>query len=81
MLFLCLEFICCMLNKLFIFIFAEPTVNSKSFREKLYGFFTYIIKWLFVKPKDVVYEHPEISIEFKPNTVGFFSYFSGIIYY
>jgi hypothetical protein len=50
-----------MLNKLFIFIFAEPTVNSKSFREKLYGFFTYIIKWLFVKPKDVVYEHPEIK--------------------
>ena len=70
-----------MLNKLFIFIFAEPTVNSKSFREKLYGFFTYIIKWLFVKPKDVVYEHPDISIEFKPNTVGVFSYFSGIIYY
>ena len=73
-------FICCILNKLFIFIFAEPTVNSKSFREKFYGCFTYI-KWLFVKPNDDVYVKPEISIEFKPNTVGVFSYFSGIIYY
>ena len=53
------------------------TVNSKSFIEIFFGWFTNTfcaIKFIFVKQKDAMYVNPDISIELTSAAIGVISY-------